>query len=304
MYPTVYLVSPLGCLIGVSHLTCSSSWTSPLFKKFLYSQSSSFQMILIPNFQLFRQKTCVHPWYLFLSHITIQTISKFHRIYFQNISTIQSLLPTTTDRTEASPSLAWITVGCPCWSLPQICSLFLVQETKRYIKNISWVISLFSSKPSNGFLLTQSKIQVLTRMYKKPYTIWSLSLWSHLLLPPLPSFTLCRHTGLFATLPGQKFFCLRAWAHTIPLTEDFFLPRHLQVTPSPTSGIYKHLFFTLLFQTQPNLHLNSLSSFPALFFSIELPVIKWRTIYWLILLLIFFRLEYTPWKQAFCPLTD
>ena len=183
MYPTVYLVSPLGCLIGVSHLTCSSSWTSPLFKKFLYSQSSSFQMIPIPNFQIFRQKTCVHPWYLFLSHITIQTISKFHRIYFQNISTIQSLLPTTTDRTEASPSLAWITVGCPCWSLPQICSLFLVQETKRYIKNISWVISLFSSKPSNGFLLTQSKIQVLTRMYKKPYTIWSLSLWSHLLLP-------------------------------------------------------------------------------------------------------------------------
>lgn len=77
-----------------------------------------------------------------------------------------------------------ITVGCPCWSLPQICSLFLVQETKRYIKNVSWVISLFSSKPSNGFLLTQSKIQVLTRMYKKPYTIWSLSLWSHLLLPP------------------------------------------------------------------------------------------------------------------------
>lgn len=178
-------------------------------------------------------------------------------------------------------------------SLPQICSLFLVQETKRYIKNISWVISLFSSKPSNGFFLTQSKIQVLTRMDKKPYTIWSLPLCSHLLLPPLPSFTLCRHTGLFATLSDQKFFCLRPWAHTIPLTEDFFLPRLLQATPSPTSGICKHLFFTLLFQTQPNLHLNSLSSFPALFFSIELPVIKWLTIYWLILLLIFFRLEYT-----------
>lgn len=102
-------------------------------------------------------------------------------------------------------------------------------------------------------------------MYKKPYTIWSLPLWPHLLLPPLPSFTLCRHTGLFATLPGQNFFCLRAWAHTIPLTEDFFLPRHLQVNPSPTSGIHKHLFFTLLFQTQPNLHLNSLS-FPCLIF--------------------------------------
>lgn len=134
---------------------CSSSWTSPLFKKFLYIQSSSFQLIPIPNFQLFRQKACVRPWYLFLSHTIIQTISQSHWIYFQNISRIQSLLPTITDRTKASPFLAWITVGCPCWSLPQICSLFLVQETKRYIKNISWVISLFSSKPSNGFLLTQ-----------------------------------------------------------------------------------------------------------------------------------------------------
>lgn len=123
-------------------------------------------------------------------------------------------------------------------SLPQICSLFLVQETKRYIKNLSWVISLFSSKPSNGFFLTQSKIQVLTRMDKKPYTIWSLPLCSHLLLTPLPSFTLCRYTGLFATLSDQKFFCLRAWAHTIPLTEDFFLffckplPHLLQVFAS------------------------------------------------------------------------
>lgn len=136
MYPTVYLASPLGCLIGVSHLTCSSSWTSPLFKKFLYIQSSSFQMIPIPNFQLFRQKNLCPSLISFsLTHhhpnhqqISPDLLSK----YIQNPITAPHYHQSDWGITFS----CLITVGCPCWSLPQICSLFLVQETKRYIKNV------------------------------------------------------------------------------------------------------------------------------------------------------------------------
>lgn len=188
-------------------------------------------------------------------------------------------------------------------SLRQICSLFLVQETKRYIKNISWVISLFNSKPSKGFFLTQSKIQVLTRMDKKPYTIWSLPLCSHLLLPPflhslcadiLASLLRSQIRNSSASEPEHTQFL---WLKT-SFSPDFCksLPRLLQVFASIfSSPCYFKLNPTSILILYP---------FPALFFSIELPVIKWLTIYWLILLLIFFRLEYTPWKQAFCPLID
>ena len=132
-------------------------------------------------------------------------------------------------------------------------------------------------------LLTQSKIQVLKMIYKALHNLALTSLTSS-----SAKFSLFLHSlypdilASLLMLTGQKLSCLRAWAHAIP-RDWILLPRHLHVTPSGTPGrTVKDLFLTLLFQTQPNLHLNSLSSFPALLFSTALLVIKWPTIYLLV----------------------
>lgn len=133
--------------------------------------------------------------------------------------------------------------------------------------------------PLIAALSTQSKIKVLTMIYK---ALHNLALTSQTSSSTVPSFTLSRSTGLFAEAhTGLKFSCLGAWAPEPP--PDWIpLPRHLHVTPRhPTWGILKDFFLTLILQIQPKRQPSSWTSFPASFFPTAL-IMKWPMIYWLV----------------------
>lgn len=160
-------------------------------------------------------------------------------------------------------------------SLPQICSLFLVQETKRHNVKVNWIIWL-CSKPSNGFSSHRVKSKSL-QWFTKSYTICPLPLWPQINLPRFLHSLYPDKLASFSILTQARNSPASGPEHLQLLLTEYSSPDISMSLPHLLQVSSRIFSWPCYFKLNPASTL-TLSAFPALFFSTAVLVIKWPII--------------------------